>query len=54
MGHRSYSIPNKLGYSLENLYTLDIPNEMCERNNYSLNVLLKENIYLLVEMRKNE
>ena len=43
----------KLGYSIKNLYTLDILNEMCERNNYSLNVLLKNNVYLLVEMRKN-
>ncbi|EOO13480.1 MULTISPECIES: class I SAM-dependent methyltransferase [Bacillus cereus group] len=43
----------KLGYSLKNLYTLDILNEMCKENNYSLNVLLKNNVYLLVEMRKN-
>ncbi|MDA2463924.1 class I SAM-dependent methyltransferase [Bacillus sp. AF53] len=43
----------KLGYSVKNVYSLEILNEMCERNNYSLNVLVENNVYLLVEMRKN-
>ncbi|AHA10883.1 class I SAM-dependent methyltransferase [Bacillus toyonensis] len=43
----------KLGYSIKHLYSIDYLNNLCNKYNYSLDVIFKNDTYLMVEMKKN-
>ncbi|MGX1373462.1 SAM-dependent methyltransferase [Priestia megaterium] len=45
---------SKLSYSTKHLYSLEYLEELCRLNNYILNVIYKDNMYVMVEMKRNE